>query len=341
MLDGNWRSNLADIGRIAVAVWVGFASGYWVAGPQAVRQEGDRRVEQRGTGDDNKPSNASPPQGESPSSYKQPNCDRPKNKEESLYCEVRRLADATEKAQDTNWSAWFQFGASTIAVLVAAWAALEARKAAKAALAAAKVAQASLRHTAKLGRANNLIANRSANASIRSANAAEHALRALERPYLSIEKIDTEELRHFFEKPRPSIAYTVVNYGKTPAFFQSISARLQFKPEGMLEVPDALKEEFFAVVPPSQRLPRAMSADDSATIEVEGAADYRRFQGEEAVDLIFHGRICYESGDGFLYVDGFALKATADAKSFIPMGGSYNYRRSYDLRENKPDQDGE
>jgi hypothetical protein len=66
---------------------------------------------------------------------------------------------------------------------------------------------------------------------------------------------------------------------------------------------------------------------------VEGSADHQRFAGDEAKGLVFHGLITYEGAEGFLYVDRFGFRATKDAISFVPLGGGYNRRQTFDWRE--------
>lgn len=339
----NWLSNIATAGGLILIFVLLFALPFGVTVSQLPVGKGGGNVQ---GGTQNKQRGPQPAPAAEPSLtqgqeayYYRPDCARPKNKEDALYCELRRLADSAKDAAaaagETNWSGWFQVGAGVIAALVAALAANEARKATRVATAAARAAQRSLRLAARSARDQRRIGEQSADAAVRSADAAEHALRALERPYLVIEKIDATELKLFIGNPKPSLTYTVVNYGKTPAYFKSISVRLEHNPTYPLRL--SAVEEFYAVVPPGKRLPRG-NADDSARVEVEGSADYKRYEGTAALGLRFHGAIHYESADGWLYVERFGFRATEDAASFIPLGGMENYRQAFDLREKDPEE---
>ena len=169
----------------------------------------------------------------------------------------------------------------------------------------------------------------SAEAAQKSANVAEYALRGLERPYLSIEKIDTSTLRASYSGgAKPSIVYAIVNHGKTPAILRSINIRLERSPNLPLRLPLANAQAFYAVVAPSERL-LFPGGDDWARIEVLDSQQGQVFYGPDAAAIVFHGSLHYEDATGAYHTDRFCMRANPGGETFRREGGeTYNYRET-------------
>ena len=234
-------------------------------------------------------------------------CADPKHREEA-DCVQRRMAQAAEQtvalADAQFWWNVTQAVGTILAAFAAAYAAWAAGEAAK--------------------------------ASQRSANAAEHALRGLERPYLFIEKIMTAPL-HPRRAGRPSIVFTVVNYGKTPAILRAITMRLQSDPALPLRLPMANRKTYYSVVPPGKHLIHR-GGDEHGTMEVEGSREGQSFIGVRMASLVLQGVFYYEDPTGASYVDRFCLRGNRDGDSFTIEGGAtYNWRKTR-YPKGKPDE---
>ena len=189
-----------------------------------------------------------------------------------------------------------------------AWAAVSARRAAIA--------------THELAGANKL----SADAAIRSARAAEHALSALERPYLAIERVDGDRLVNGYDGYKPAIDYTVMNYGKTSAILRTLNVRVECNPGLPLRLPAWSAMPFYSVVEPGKRLPVPGSADNSVRVEVEGSREGQTFPGNYAKSIVVYGSLHYQGMSGAYYSDRFCFRAGHNAEVFHPDGGDeYNY----------------
>jgi hypothetical protein len=162
----------------------------------------------------------------------------------------------------------------------------------------------------------------------------------LERPYLFIEKIDAHRLLNTYGG-KPGVEYTIINSGKTPAVFRSLSIRLQKNPSYPLRLPAWCSQQFYAVVEPGKRLSRANSADDSAKLDVEGSERGETYRGPLAQTIVLHGSMYYEGPSGALYHDRFCFRAAEDAQAFHPDGGDeYNSRETIaDPADRRPDQE--
>jgi hypothetical protein len=206
--------------------------------------------------------------------------------------------------------------------------------AAQAAVRSADIAERSAAETARF-------AATSAAASAKSADVAERALRGLERPYLFIERIETEGLKWRLAQSdtRPSIRFSVVNFGKTPAILRSLCVRLQAAPDFPLRLPMARAKRYFTVVEPGRRLAHR-KGDDFGQVEVEDSEKGATIFGTEMARLVFHGVIQYEDPTGAFHTDRFCLRGNRDGDSFTLEGGAtYNWRKTTYPEEQRDETD--
>ena len=167
----------------------------------------------------------------------------------------------------------------------------------------------------------------------RSADIQEKAFRRLERPYLFIRFIPTGGLRRANKHAKPSIRYTLVNYGKTPAVFKAITISLQHNPEFPLRTPMAIEEQLYDIIQPGGEL--AMERE----LEVLDSSKGQSFSGANAALLILHGCFTYEGPTGALHIDCICMRGNPGGNSFTIQGGSeYNYRKTiYPEEKDEPD----
>lgn len=319
MLDGNWRSNLADIGRIAAAIWVGFATGFWMASPQRLAQNRNPAIEKNAKENDGNPANRSAARDQYKAAYYSPGCDSPKNKEDALYCEVRRIADAAKEvvasSNDPNYSGWAQAGAAMVAIGVAIWAALEARRAAKASSAAAKISERSVRLSSRIGRQQ----ARDARAAVSQAKSALEVQIRIEEPFLFVTRA-TPRKTAFFQV----MLFELWNHGKTPAVITSYTA--QWRGGKLSDVPSYPKDLNVpeVIIEPGKKAEHALFAlAPTDSKEVEDATEGR-------VSVYFFGRIKYEDALGRKRVMGFCHR---DNKNLLDMpkgwaGRSFFWQRA-------------
>lgn len=274
---------------------------------------------------------------------------RDERSERDEKCQSWRQAEA---AEDQACVARRQFYAGAFIGLLGlmglAGTVIFTKQAADGALQAADAAQRSLNLSKEIARQQTIdasqsqqFARQSASASLRSANAAEHALRALERPYLFIEKIEGRRLVISYPDHKPAIEYTIVNFGKTPAILRSLNVRLEHDPGPKLRLPMLRSKQFYSVVEPGMRLMWPGSVDGSGAVEVDGSSKGQTFPGPLAKSIVFHGSIFYEGPTGALYRDRFCFRAGDNAETFHPDGGDeYNRRETLvDPAERRRDQE--
>lgn len=145
------------------------------------------------------------------------------------------------------------------------------------------------------------------------------AVRRLERPYLFIKIVSTNQLR---SRPAsgPFIEYVIHNEGKLPAVLRTITDALWDTPSLPLPLDGVNMQEFFAVVAPG-------ASTDPITLKVSNvvAAEY---SGETAANLVLYARLAYDDPTGARHIDQICLRGTSGGRKFRIDGDEYNKRES-------------
>lgn len=145
----------------------------------------------------------------------------------------------------------------------------------------------------------------------RQADHTERSFRRLERPYLFL--IITEQV--YLANPgggmEPSIAYTLANYGKTPAILRSVYLELtpftnvHFTEKGKPRVPAGVpKVKWYEVIPPGEQTRHRR-------INVTGP-DVKKRYPPRTIDLALHGLIEYEDPTKALHFHHFVMVRSDD-----------------------------
>jgi len=292
----DWCSYCAVIGGV-IAFLLGVAAAYWTAVAQFTPGPVPSGIQAKAKKQEQDPGDSAVASNQQKANEYRPGCEPPNSKEDGLYCELRRLADSAKKsialASETNWSQLIQAGAAILAALVAGWAALEAGRAAKAAT--------------------------------KSADVSERALRGIERPYLFVKIESVRGLkRATLDTPsKPTLAYNIINQGKTPAILRSLAVRLQDSPTDRLRLPMGLASKFYEVVAAGEYVSHPSGG---RIVEVEGSAGGQRYDDATIQRLVFHGSIHYEDPTGAYHTDRFCMRANKDGAFSLEGGEEYNHR---------------
>jgi hypothetical protein len=280
------------------------------AGKQGQDQQQDTGDDSQATADEKK---------QKTGTKREPECSKSQSPED---CRIQLwMARATQKQADIALWSGIVSGLTLLATGVAAAAAIAA------VVYSARAAAAASDAAAQTGI--------SAAAATKSADIAERALRGIERPYLFVKIESVRGLkRATIDTPsKPTLAYNIINQGKTPAILRSLAVRLQDSPKDPLRLPMGLVSKFYEVVaageyvshPPGGRI-----------VEVEGSAGGQRYDDAILQRLVFHGSIHYEDPTGAYHTDRFCLRANKDG-TFSLAGPEYNWRKTEQPKE-QPDE---
>jgi len=168
------------------------------------------------------------------------------------------------------------------------------------------------------------------NAAERSANIQEQAFKRLERPYLYLRVVSTNNLQSPSQAVSPFLMYQIDNYGKTPAIFKSIFIELlplekmewaKDKPRPRMSSDSA---EWYEVIAPGKSL------SINRSLSVKGG---RRGQRPEDLDaLALHYFLTYQDPMRNLYTDHVVMTYDSSSDSF-----RLDYSKSNPDETDKPD----
>ncbi|MDH3739063.1 MAG: hypothetical protein OER92_07705 [Alphaproteobacteria bacterium] len=162
-------------------------------------------------------------------------------------------------------------------------------------------------------------AERAADAARNQAEFAEGSMLRQERPYMFLEISETHYLRRPGANP-PFLRCFFVNHGRTPAVLQSISLQLIDDSQASLSLPSATAVNTYEVIRPGAHT-------EIRVVPVDASPDGKKWEGDEATNLVLLGVAEYLDGAGFLHTDSFCLRAAYGADYFVVEGGTeYNTR---------------
>jgi hypothetical protein len=155
----------------------------------------------------------------------------------------------------------------------------------------------------------------------RQADLAEESFKRLERPYLFIKIVETFHLRNIGQNEIAWLAYTLVNYGKSPAILRSVAIGLQDNPDLPLRTPMAIENKTYDVIESGGELAKNRS------VKVTQGVKGKRYTGAYATMLILHGYVQYDDPTGAFHHDRFCLRGMNGGAAFEIEGGEeYNSR---------------
>ena len=163
-----------------------------------------------------------------------------------------------------------------------------------------------------------------AKAASRQADISEESFKRLERPYLFVrlDRTSTRMLKVRYVPPGiPFMTFKLVNFGKMPAVLNSISVRLELKPELPLRLPMGIKRDVYEVVEPmaeTSEMPRVYVEDGRPGEPVDAEFPY----------LLFHGSYSYEDPTGAVHTDRFCMRGEKGGSFVLEGGSEYNWRKT-------------